>query len=1237
MNSSAGDRNVPFIGSALSADEATRALGPPQESEHWLRSVVRNASDIIMVLGAEGTVRYVNPAVEGVLGYKAEELLGLKAFGLGHPEDAERAEQTFSEIVKSSEVQTPVEFRLRHADGSWRHMEVVCNNLLDDPNLGGILASLRDVTERREAEEKLKKSEAKYRALVERIPLVTYAAAPDEVSSTLYVSPQIEQLLGFSPEDYLSDPDLFAKQIHPKDRERVLEEIHRSHASCQPFRCEYRMLRRDGGVIWVHDEAYVLRDEDGKALCLQGIAQDITDRKEAEAKIRFQAQLLDVAGEAVIATAVDQKVIYWNRAAEGLYGWSSEEVMGRNLREMVVPEDLRGRAREIARQVAETRHWSGEFVVRHKDGTIFPVLANNASLHDEADNVVGFVSVLRDVTERKQAEETLKESEERFRRTFDDAPIGMAVTGVVDGRLLQVNRSLCEMLGRSEEELLASTFLDITHPDDLDVSIEYAQRLLEGELGSYQIEKRYLHAEGHPVWLSLSGSVTRDSEGRPLYFIAQMQDVTERKRADEALKESEGRFRQLFEHSVDALFVIHDETREIVDCNQEACRSLGYHREELLALRLDDFALEILSEEEKRQRGSKTPWRRALAGEPGTIIGFHENEHRRKDGTTFPVEVGVGSIDYGGRRMILASVRDITERKRAEEALRRSEANLAEAQRIARLGSWEWDLKTGEVWWSNEAYRIYGFEPQKYSPTLKTVEEVFHPDDRHLFRESLDGASSREVESYDFEHRIVRTDGEVRWVHHRGEVVRGKEGEEALRIIGTSHDVTEDKRAEERLHYQATHDLLTGLPNRLLFADRLEHALRRTSGRRGRMAAVLFMDLDNFKVVNDSLGHRLGDRLLVAVGERFRGCLRPEDTLARFGGDEFVVLVDGFESPEDAIGIAQRIIEAYREPFVLEGQEIFIKPSIGISLINARTTTSTSSEEVLRNADIAMYRAKEESRGYQVFEPVMYEQTLGRLKLENELQRAIESEEFIVYYQPIVDLRSGEVWGVEALVRWQHPERGLLGPEEFIPSAEQSGLVVPIGELVLKQACEQAKEWQERDSYLRALVISVNLSARQLQRPDLARSVEGVLQRTGLKACSLGLDITETGYVGALEGNNISTLNDLKRLGVHISIDDFGVGYSSLSYLKRLPADDLKLDQSFVAGIRENTKDTAIVRTVIDLAHTLGMKVVAEGVESGDQAEQLKEMGCELVQGYHYAEPLSTQALLEFFRGCRRG
>ncbi len=833
---------------------------------------------------------------------------------------------------------------------------------------------------------------------------------------------------------------------------------------------------------------------------------------------------------------------------------------------------------------------------------------------------------IRNFTERKQAEQKLRESEERFRKltegTFE------AVVIHEKGRILEANQCLCTMFGYEAEEVVGMNVLDLAAPESWDL---IRRNVLSGYDKPYEAiglrkDGTLFHGEVRGNAITYRGRNVR---------VATVRDVTERKRAEEALRESERRFRQLFEHSVDALFVIHDETREIVDCNREACRSLGYSREELLALRLDDFVLEILSEEEKRQRGSSTPWRRALAGEPGTIIGFHENTHRRKNGTTFPVETGVGSIDYGGRRMILASVRDITERKRAEEALRRSEANLAEAQRIAHLGSWEWDLKTGEVWWSDEAYRIYGFEPRQFSPNLKTVEEVLHPDDRYFFREALDDVST-DTESYGFEHRIVRPDGEVRWIHRRGEVVRGEGGEKALRIIGTDHDVTEHKRAEERLHYQATHDLLTGLPNRSLFADRLEHALRRNSGRRGRMAAVLFMDLDNFKIVNDSLGHKVGDRLLVAAGERFGACLRPEDTLARFGGDEFVILVDDFENPEDAVRVAHRIVEAYREPFVLEGQEVFIKPSIGISFVSAHTTTSTSSEELLRNADIAMYRAKEEGLGYRVFEPVMYEQALGRLKLENELQRAIESEEFVVHYQPIVDLRSGEVWGVEALARWQHPERGLLEPEEFVAAAEESGLVVPVGELVLKQACEQAKEWQERYFHLQPLIMCVNISARQLQCPDMARTVEGVLRETGLTACSLSLDITETAYVRASEVS-IATLDELKRMGVRISIDDFGVGYSSLSYLKRLPADDLKLDQSFVAGIGKSGRDTEIVQTVIDLSHILRMKVVAEGVENMYQAEQLKEMGCELAQGYHYAEPLPIQALLEFFRGCRSG
>ena len=389
---------------------------------------------------------------------------------------------------------------------------------------------------------------------------------------------------------------------------------------------------------------------------------------------------------------------------------------------------------------------------------------------------------------------------------------------------------------------------------------------------------------------------------------------------------------------------------------------------------------------------------------------------------------------------------------------------------------------------------------------------------------------------------------------------------------------------------------------------------------------MLFMDLDNFKVVNDSLGHEVGDALLVAVAERLRSLLRPEDTLARFGGDEFTVLIEDVEDPSDPVRVAERIAEGLREPFVLDGREFFVMTSVGIALNSAR---QKSPEDLLRDADTAMYRAKEEATPYQVFDSTMYQRVLGRLELENELRKALEIGEFVVHYQPIVSLRSGEVRRVEALVRWNHPERGLLNPWEFMALAEESGIVVPMGELVLEEACRWAKGGQEERPRTPPLVMSVNLSARQLGRPDLAKTVERVLRETGFEGSCLSLDITETVYIKTLEGN-AAALDELKRLGVCISIDDFGIGYSSLAYLKRIPADVLKIDKSFVAGLGENLEDTAIVRMVIELAHTLEMEVIAEGVENEAQATLLKEMGCDLAQGFHFSEPLPPEAVLEF-------
>ena len=487
-----------------------------------------------------------------------------------------------------------------------------------------------------------------------------------------------------------------------------------------------------------------------------------------------------------------------------------------------------------------------------------------------------------------------------------------------------------------------------------------------------------------------------------------------------------------------------------------------------------------------------------------------------------------------------------------------------------------------------------------------------------------DDRSNATGEPFKSEYRLIHRDGHVVWVHDEAVLVEGP-GEGGRIWQGVMTDVTERKALEERLEHQALHDSLTNLPNRRLFMDRLGHALERSRRQQNRVA-VLFMDLDQFKVVNDSLGHEAGDLLLTIVAQRLKRCLRPGDTLARFGGDEFVVLLEAVDDAAEAVQVAERLTGQLRRPFILKDRELHVAASIGLSLGHARTHDP---DDLLREADTAMYRAKAEGSGYEVFDPAMHDLALGRLEVQNDLRRAIEEDEFVVHYQPIVNLQTGELWGMEALVRWGHPERGLLNPDEFMPIAEESGLVVPMGELVLGEACRRAVEWQREFPRNPPLAMSVNLSGRQLRHPDLHEVIGQALAETGFPASSLGLDITETVYIGAVEANTAS-LDKLKALGIRVSLDDFGSGYSSLSYLKRLPADILKIDRSFTKGLGLEVEDTAIVQTVVDLAHILGMEVVAEGVETEAQKTLLGMMGCDFGQGYRFSRPLPPEAVLEF-------
>jgi diguanylate cyclase (GGDEF)-like protein len=441
------------------------------------------------------------------------------------------------------------------------------------------------------------------------------------------------------------------------------------------------------------------------------------------------------------------------------------------------------------------------------------------------------------------------------------------------------------------------------------------------------------------------------------------------------------------------------------------------------------------------------------------------------------------------------------------------------------------------------------------------------------------------------------------------------------------------KQADE-LEHQALHDPLTGLPNRLLFSDRLAQALARAR-RRKEPIAMLFMDLDNFKVVNDSLGHEVGDRLLKAVARRLREQLRPEDTIARLGGDEFAVLLEGFASVGDATAVAERIKEILRAPFPLfEGQEIVVTASVGISLHTPETPPGEDAQEnrLLQDADTAMYQAKADGKArYEVFDKSMYSQALERLKLESDLRRALdEQRELRVYYQPQVWLKTGEVFAMEALVRWEHPEQGLILPSQIIPLAEETGLIIPLGQWVLRESCRQARRWHDRFPDMPPLRVCVNLSAKEFEHRDLVEDVARNLRESGLDPSTLTLEITESILMEDVP-RTVAVLEEVKSLGVKLGVDDFGTGYSALSYLKRFPIDWLKIDRSIIEGLGQNPTDEAIVTAAIVLAHALGAEVTAEGIMTSEQLGRLRALGCDAGQGFYFSESRPNEAVMAWF------
>lgn len=849
------------------------------------------------------------------------------------------------------------------------------------------------------------------------------------------------------------------------------------------------------GVVFEYRISPV-RSEEGKIAGVIGLAWDITERERArralEASERRFRTLIERSSDGIAILDSGGVVTYSGPSIERILGYTVEEFVGMNVGDLFHPDDLKPCARLMEELLIRPGDSvSAQFRLRHKSGEWRWIESICTNLLHEPD-IGGIVINYRDISERKTAEDALRQSEARFRAVFQDAAIGIAVVDS-EGHPIESNPALQEMLGYSGEELRRMTFAEFTHPEDVAGDLDLFREVLDRKRDSYQVEKRYIRKDQSVVWGRLTASAVRDVDGRMLFGVGMVEDITERKKTEEALRESEERYRDLFENANDIVFT-HNFGGRFLSVNRVTESVTGYTREELLSLNVAT----LLAPEYHRVAAEYL--KKIYEGEE---VRPYEIEIIAKDGKRIPLEVSERILYKDGRPVLVQGIaRDIRERKRAEEAIRRL----------------------------------------------------------------------------------------------------------------------------------AFHDSLTGLPNRMLFEDRLRMALSRAQ-RKKSMLGIMFLDLDRFKVVNDTLGHSEGDRLLQAVASDLTNLVREGDTVARVGGDEFTVLLSEINSVSDAVQVAERILQTLKQPRFLGGHEFRVTTSIGVTVY---PDDGADAETLLRNADTAMYRAKERGRdNYQRYTRSMNADVLDRLALETDLRHALEREEIAVWYQPIVDIGSDTIVGVEALVRWPHPEQGTVLPDKFIAFAEEAGLIIPLGKSVLRKACNQVSHWNRLAP--QPVRVAVNISARQLQEDNLVKVVSQLLREAELDPSLLQLEITEGAVMNHLEAT-VQRLDKLRQMGIQIAVDDFGTGYSSLSYLKRFPIDAVKIDRSFVRDIATDPNDAAIVTTVITMAQNLGLKVIAEGVETKEQLDFLRRAGCDEFQGYLFARPMRPGAFERLLlRGRKQG
>jgi diguanylate cyclase (GGDEF)-like protein/PAS domain S-box-containing protein len=1024
------------------------------------------------------------------------------------------------------------------------------------------------------------------------------------------VNPAFEQVLGIARADALGKRTIdLGIWANVETRASIWMRIRSAQRVCGDA---IAMRSRDGRNL--HGKLYAELFEDGGRYFVFAIIQEIAEgdgaatRTAEQAAIDSYRSLIDAAAEGIYRSLPEGGFVDVNLALARIFGYASPAEL------LSVPQ-RRGVDwyvdKEHARAVIAELQTEGCLVnaisqVYRRDGSVIWISENARALRNTDGKVAFYEGTVIDITERVTAEMRLRQSQALYKTLVDNCRDGVFLAQ--DGRMLFANKALADMLGYPLEQL-PRNYMEFIAPESFAAQMERCTERDSGSSEMFESEVMMLRADGSPRLMHVT-SVAVDYEGR-IASTGTIHDITDLRRRHEATSAAEHKYRSLFRNAVTGMFQSHPDGR-LLEANDAIARMLGYADATDIIARVRHMDQIYARPEDRAAMIAK------LVAD-GRVVDF-VFPARHVNGSEVLVDLNAQVVrDEDGRvQYIEGSAQDITARRLAEDALQRSEARFRTLVEHSQVGVYMMldDLYT----YVNQAFAaMFRYAESELIGAdfrmLVPPESREHQESRYRRQEAARGNRG------DYGVTLMRKDRvRIEVVVSAGRIdVGGK-----IYTTGTIRDVTEQHRVQRQLEHNATHDLLTGLPNRVYFEQLLTQVIAGSNRTPNSEYAVLFLDLDGFKVVNDSLGHASGDLLLVQIAETLRANLGDQAFVARYGGDEFTLLPRGPCSSARAEQLAQRVLSLLGSSFEVNGHRVFSGASVGVVL--GRPDYS-SAEDVLRDADTAMYRAKARGKSaYVVFGDAMHAAARARLKIETELRFALERGEFRVYYQPIVDMRNGVVQGCEALVRWQHPERGLLLPVDFLGVAEEAGLLVALDWWVLEQTCRNLLRWQQRYPAHAGLVASVNMNERQFADRDLLQSMRSVLGRIGLEPGKLALEITETIFRGGREEAQ-ARLKDLKELGVSLVVDDFGTGYSSLDSFATSAFDALKVDRSFVCDVTTNFRHSAIVRTITGFAESLGLRLIAEGVESEDQATLLRSLGCALAQGNLYASAMPVEAM----------